>query len=139
MSRCIDLSSSRKKTAFFAKDCAKFQHATKLISRGSANSSSHSYAVAAGDLCNVGAYETADVVAVSAEGRRRDRVAPDREEIERAVAAGVAEFVTDDARVRATPYNVGEREVAQYLAAAGYADGGSGRWRRASWGRHPAD
>ena len=128
----IDLSTSTKKTGYFTKDCAKFSRATKLISRGSQNSSSHAYAVAVGvNQANTGKYTSDDIVAVSAEGRRANRIPPDVEELNCAIRAGVKMFLTDTLTVRNSTYNIGEREVADILMHGGYVDPkGSGEWQK---------
>lgn len=109
------------------KDVLKAKGATKFIGRGSAASSTNRYRLAAGDLANCGAYHASDVVFVSAEGARRNRIPVDLEELSKAVNAG-AVIVTDKPYDRNRPYNVGEREVSAFLEARGYADRGTGRW-----------
>lgn len=125
------LLASGKQSSFVVKDAVKFRVANKLISRGSSSSSSHAYAVAAADLANPHNYVPEDTVGISAEGNRRGRLDPDWNEIDLAVAAGVNTFITDTASVRASPYNVGERQVAEYLAHCGYSEvRGTGVWNR---------
>ena len=128
----IDLSACQKKTSYFEKDCLKFRMATKLISRGSPNSSSHAYAVAAGkSVCNTGQYVSKDIVAISAEGKRSGRVSPDFGEISKAMQANVQTFITDTSSVRKSSYNIGEQQVAVFLQQNGYEEiNGSGRWTR---------
>lgn len=82
-------------------------------------SSTERYRLAAGELANCGAYDPADVVFVSAEGNRTGRKDPPWDEIDKAIAVGVT-FITDDAPNRERPYNVGERQVADYLTERGY-------------------
>lgn len=110
------------------KDVLKARGATKFIGRGSAASSTHRYAQAAGDLANCGQYVASDIVFVSAEGARRGRIPIDRVELQKAVDAG-AVFVTDVPADRNRSYNVGEREVAEFLQERGYTDQGTGRWQ----------
>ena len=107
---------------YFEKDKKKFSKANKLISRGSKNSSSNSYAVAAENVTNLGEYTASDVVGISAEGSRINRVSPDLIEIQLAIDAGVT-FVTDIGPDRNRSFNVGEQEVANYLLANGYVEG----------------
>lgn len=109
------------------KDLQKAKGATKFIGRGSAASSTNRYRIAAGDLANCRQYTNADVVFVSAEGARRQRLPIDREELKLAALAGVV-FVTDELGDRNRPYNQGEREVAELLTSLGYTDGNTGRW-----------
>jgi hypothetical protein len=128
----IDLSSCTKKTSYFLKDCQKFKPATKMISRGSQQSSSQAYAVACGNLCNTHEYSPNDIVAISAEGRRTGRIAPDFDEILRAIESRVSMFITDSQNVRNTYYNLGEQEVARFLETHGYHDpNGAGHWHLA--------
>ena len=124
----LDLSASRRKTTWFAKDQAKARQASAFIGRGSAASSTEAYRIAVGARANVGAYTAADVVFISAEGARAARRRPDYAEIARAIAAGVT-FITDGPIDRARAYNQGEREVAAFLAAHGYREAAPGHWR----------
>ena len=124
----IDISSSNKKGPYFKKDRKKFSICTKLIARGSRNSSSRAYALAAGSLANVGVYDASDIVGISAEGNRAGRIEPDWKEIEKAIEARV-EFVTDTHEDRWRRYNLGEREVGKFLTLAGYKEYQPGRWR----------
>lgn len=125
----LDLSSSRKKTAWFAKDQAKARLATKFIGRGSLASSTNAYREAVAQYANTGNYGARDIVFISAEGERRDRIHPDFAEIRRAIAAH-ATFVTDTPEDRARSYNCGEREVADFLYANGYSETKPGWWER---------
>lgn len=112
---------------YFSKDLQKARNATKFIGRGSAASSTNKYMVAAGDLANCGVYTAEDVIFVSAEGMRKGRLAVDFSELEKAVVAG-ATFVTDDSYNRNRPYNIGEREVAEFLTKNGHSDN-KGVWK----------
>ena len=112
---------------YFSKDLQKARNATKFIGRGSAASSTNKYMVASGDLANCGVYTAEDVIFVSAEGMRRGRLGVDFSELEKAVLAG-ATFVTDDSYNRNRPYNLGEREVADFLTKNGYSDN-KGVWK----------
>ena len=113
------------------KDVQKARGATKFIGRGSPASSTNRYMLAAGDLANCGRYVSTDIVFVSAEGARRNRVPIDLAELGKAAAAG-ALFVTDKPFDRNRSYNVGEREVAEFLRSQGYADRDTGRWSKMS-------
>lgn len=112
---------------YAAKDQAKSDQANKFIGRGSAASSTAKYAKAWGARANTGQYTSSDVVFVSAEGNRGGRIAPDLDEIGRAVQAR-ATIITDDKANRDREYNVGEREVAKFLAESGYRESAPGRW-----------
>jgi hypothetical protein len=128
---CVDISSSLKTSRYFQKDLLKFSKATKLIARGSTQSSSEAYRVAAGKLANVGTYEEGDIVGISAEGRRAGRISPDWNEVLKACNAKVQMFITDPKFIRNTSYNIGEQEVAQFLEAQGYQETqGDGNWKR---------
>ncbi len=119
-----------KTSGYVAKDQAKSDKANKFIGQGSERSSTNGYAKAWGDRANSGKYVASDAVFVSAEGNRAGRVAPNLNELQRAMDAG-ATVITDDVANRQRPYNLGEREVASYLANNGYSeDAGSGIWTR---------
>ena len=115
------------KTPFTPKDQAKADRATKFIGRGSERSSTAQYAKDFGALANTGSYTSADVVFVSAEGARAGRIEPDFAEIGKAVQAG-ATIITDAKEHRQREYNVGERQVAQFLLRSGYVESAPGEW-----------
>lgn len=123
----IDISKSTKKSPYFGKDKVKFAKANKLISRGSNNSSSKAYAIAAGDKANVGNYKSTDVVGISVEGKRAGRLSPDFKEIKKAIDAK-ATFITDNKYNRNREYNIGEREVVEYLNKNNYHEVKDGVW-----------
>lgn len=112
---------------YTAKDQAKSDRANKFIGRGSSVSSTNAYAKAWGDRANTGEYSAGDKVFVSAEGSRNSRKAPDLAELGKATAAG-ATIITDNPSNRNRSFNVGEREVAKFLAAQGYVEDGNGTW-----------
>lgn len=114
---------------YTAKDQLKANHATKMIGRGSARSSTHRYALDFGPLANSATYDESDFVFVSAEGNRSGRRSPDYEEIEKAIQSNVT-FLTDKRADRMRPYNIGEREVCAYLASRGYVETNPGVWTR---------
>jgi len=116
-----------RKNPYFPKDLAKAARADKFIGRGSARSSTNAYRIAAGDLANPGAYCRTDRVFVSAEGYRTGRIGPDWTELTKAVAAG-ATMITDIAADRERPYNIGEREIAEWLSKIGYCETAPGTW-----------
>lgn len=111
------------------KDVLKAKTATKFIGRGSPESSTNKYRIAAGNLANCGVYVKTDVVFVSAEGARSNRIAIDTKELSLAAKAGVV-FITDTPADRHRPYNVGEREVEAFLTSNDYMDNGQGRWSK---------
>ncbi len=125
----IDISSSTKKSPYFEKDKKKFTNANKLIARGSKDSSSEAYRIAVGDKANTGNYTSSDIVAISVEGNRTGRIKPDYKELEKAVEANVT-FITDNTQDRNRSYNIGEREVGEYLESKGYSENGNGIWTK---------
>lgn len=114
---------------YLAKDQAKADRATKFIGRGSPRSSTNSYARCFGALANCGKYTADDVVFVSAEGMRNERVSPDPAELALAIIAGVT-FITDTPYHRSRPFNIGERQVASFLSDNGYHEIAPGTWRK---------
>lgn len=113
------------------KDVLKAVNATKFIGRGSVASSTNKYKLAAGSLANCGEYSKKDIVFVSAEGARKNRIVIDTQELTLATNAG-ASFITDNFSDRNRPYNVGEREVAVFLLSKGYRDDGTGFWTKSA-------
>lgn len=113
---------------YFEKDLKKAFKSNKFIGRGSALSSTNKYLVAASDLGNCGKYESTDVVFISTEGNRKNRIPFHKEEIDKAIEAKVM-FITDDMYNRNRSYNIGEREVANHLKNNGYVEkNGNGEW-----------
>lgn len=101
------------------KDQAKADICTKFIGRGSSRSSTAAYALAFGELANCGSYSEDDIIFVSVEGNRRNRVPLDASELQLAIDAR-ASFITDNSYHRERTYNIGERELADLLIQAGY-------------------
>lgn len=116
-----------EKNKYTIKDQVKSDKATKFIGRGSPTSSTRGYAEVWGGLANSGDYHSSDVVFISAEGARTGRQTLDFLEIDTAIEAG-AKFVTDTPEHRNRGYNVGEREVAEYLTKNGYTENHPGEW-----------
>lgn len=107
---------------FWSKDQDKASFANKFIGRGAAGSSTAVYAAGLPkEVVNCGTYSPTDVVFVSVNGARRNRVLFDRDEVMRAIVAG-AKIVTDSARDRCREYNVGERELAEFLRENDYEE-----------------
>lgn len=103
------------------KDRSKAEVANKFIGRGSARSSTQLYALQlkqAGYPVNCGIYSKEDVVFVSAEGDRLRRLSFDELEVGQAALSG-ATLVTDNLANRRRLWNVGEREVAEFLMNLG--------------------
>ena len=114
---------------YTAKDQRKANAANKFIGRGSTRSSTSQYAKAYGPMANCGEYSNTDVVFISAEGNRSGRLDPDFEEIGKACRAN-ARFITDDETNRSRAYNVGERQVAEFLRTQGYRETRPCIWRK---------
>lgn len=115
------------KNQFTIKDQMKSDKANKFIGRGSPNSSTNSYREVWGALANTGQYNEQDVVFISAEGLRTGRLSPDFEEIQRALQAK-ATILTDPPYHRCRSYNIGERQVAEFLLSHDYDELTPGRW-----------
>lgn len=129
----LDVSSSTCKSPYFSKDQAKARNSNKFIGRGSAASSTNAYRTACGALANCGRYTPDDVVFISVEEARWERIDPDFAELRRAVAAGAA-FITDVPADRERPYNAGERIIAAFLRVNRYRETSPGYWQPASQG-----
>lgn len=114
---------------YTAKDQRKADVANKFIGRGSLFSSTRVYAAAYGSNANCGVYTSTDIVFISAEGGRRGRLDPDFDEIKLACDAN-AKFITDDPANRARPYNIGERQVSEFLTSQSYRESRPGIWSR---------
>lgn len=115
---------------YLPKDQAKAAKANKFIGQGAEGSSTAKYAEAltAQGVANTGNYTTDDVVFISANGNRSNRMPFDQAEVQLAVEAG-ATLITDTAADRARGFNTGEREVAAFLTDKGYVDqAGNGIW-----------
>jgi hypothetical protein len=81
-----------------------------------------------GNLANCMQYFETDVVFISAEGNRLERVSPSFTFIQVAMMAG-ATLITDIPADRNRPYNIGEREVAEFLKKGGYDEVSPGTWK----------
>ena len=112
---------------YTTKDQLKADRATKFIGRGSVRSSTASYTRDFGVLANSGSYTKDDVVFISAEGNRGDRLSPDYAEIALAVKAR-ATIITDVPSHRNRPYNIGERQVTNFLTQESYYETHGGTW-----------
>ena len=117
---------------FLSKDKAKWAKANKFIGRGSPGSSTQAYADGLGPKwANTGSYTSTDVVFISAEGNRYNRLDFDKAELDKALNAG-ATIITDSVDTgRRRSHNVGEREVADYLQTKGYVESAPGTWTKA--------
>ena len=106
------------------KDKVKFAKCNKLISRGTVGSSSHKYQL--GQILgipinniNVDSYESTDMVGISVNGARRGRLRFDKNLVDLAIEAKVT-FITDNLYNRNRSFNIGEKEIADYLSSKGY-------------------
>ena len=106
------------------KDKVKFAKCNKLISRGAVGSSSHKYML--GQILdiekssiNCGEYNEEDIVGVSVNGNRKGRITFDSDEVYKAIDAG-STIITDNEYDRNRPFNIGERELARFLASWKY-------------------
>lgn len=112
-----------------AKDQMKSNMATKFIGVGATGSSTESYRHSWGSLANCGKYTKEDVVFVSINGARFGRLSFPQEELLLAIRAG-ATILTDSPYDRERSYNIGEREVANFLAKQGYEEKKPGVWTK---------
>ena len=122
------LEHSLHKSKWFIKDYNKAAKATKFIGRGSERSSTESYRKAAKELANSSNYSSEDTVFISAEGNRLDRVSVDWVELDLALNSK-ATIITDTVEHRSREYNIGEREVAEYLLKNNYHEITPGIWK----------
>lgn len=115
------------KALYIQKDSNKFSICNKLISRGAVGSSSSNYAKAHGilagcnfDSINASLYLKSDVVGVSVNGKRRARISFDTVLLDLAIEAGCL-IIKDNVQNTNRAFNLGERELTQYLLKGGYA------------------
>ena len=106
-------------TFYGRKDLRKFLACNKIISRGVKGSSSDRYSKMS--IANIGNYDDLDVVGISVNGKRKNRISLNYKEVEKALKVGCT-IITDNKKDRLRDYNVGEREIAQYLCDNGYKE-----------------
>lgn len=125
----IDLSCIPQPSSWQLKDIQKFKVCNKLIAWGSINSSSRKYAeLLPADQVNCEQYDRFDVVGISIEGKRHNRVNPPLHLIQKAALAPVI-FISDCWYDRSRAYNVGERALAKLLQTMDYIEQPpGGRW-----------
>lgn len=112
---------------YWAKDQNKASQANKFIGVGAPGSSTAVYAAGLPrEVVNCGEYVPTDVVFVSVNGARRNRVLFDQLEVMLAIEAGAA-IITDSAWDRYRDFNIGERELVEFLEANDYEELG-GFW-----------
>lgn len=112
---------------YWTKDQNKASQANKFIGVGAPGSSPAVYAAGLPkEVVNCGAYVATDVVFVSVNGARKNRRLFDQLEVMLAIEAGAA-IITDSAWDRYRDFNIGERELAEFLEANDYEELG-GFW-----------
>lgn len=113
------------------KDQRKSTMANLFIGRGSNNSSTHKYFNVWHKYgkANVGIYTSTDIVYISAEGSRKNRISLDNKEVNIAIE-GRSIIIADGVKDRENPYNVGERELHKLLQTSNYIEypAESGHW-----------
>ncbi|TFH51505.1 MAG: hypothetical protein E4H01_00415, partial [Lysobacterales bacterium] len=122
---------------YFVKDVAKAAQANKFIGAGSAGSSTADYARVLGSDTR---FVAGDTVFISANGARKGRVpvtkdgvlTPGYRAIDDAIAA--RSTIITDIPANRNAYNIGEREVADYLTKRGYIEVSPGKWQSAAAG-----
>ena len=112
---------------FWFKDQAKASRANKFIGVGAPGSSTAVYAAGLpSEVVNCGQYVPTDIVFISVNGARKNRRLLDQAEVLLAIEAGAA-IITDSAWDRYRDFNIGERELAEFLEANEYEELG-GFW-----------
>lgn len=108
--------------SYLTKDINKFAICNKLITRGAPNSSSARYTnpkVLGLTLdINPTEFEPSDIVGVSVNGNRPNRVSFDHDLVELAVLSG-AKIVKDNRANTSRSFNIGERELSSFLITLG--------------------
>jgi len=111
------------------KDIIKFSNCTQLIAVGVVGSSTYKYEKEGigsipSSRVNTGIYSPFSIVGISVNGAVKDRVAiVDSERLRdliRKACYANAVIVTDNSYHRNRPYNIGERELYDYLESRGY-------------------
>ena len=117
----INISSSKKKSPYFAKDQEKFKNCNRLIARGSLGSSSNAYAQTQEEKGSPKFFCQSDIVGVSVEGARRGRICFDIYRVNNACLVN-ATIICDKPQDRERQYNVGERRLVHFLHKKGYEE-----------------
>lgn len=107
---------------YASKDQAKANEANKFIGVGAYGSSTYAYARSIDPaVVNCGAYVETDRVFVSVNGARRVRIGINAILLElRLATEAKAVILADGPQDRNRPYNIGERELAEFLLSRGY-------------------
>lgn len=107
---------------YWTKDQDKASFANKFIGVGAPGSSTAIYAAGLPkEVVNCGKYVATDVVFVSVNGARKNRRLFDQAEVLLAIEAG-AKIITDVPMDRYRGFNIGERELAEFLKADEYRE-----------------
>lgn len=103
------------------KDKLKSEIANKFIGYGAKGSSTDRYRKYFNNMANTGKYNSTDIIFVSINGKRPNRIGIEayKNELTTAIKAGVT-FVTDNPENRNRNYNIGEREIANFLRKNNY-------------------
>ena len=109
-------------TYYQEKDARKFRVCTHLITRGAKGSSSDKYMREwhnPNTIINAATYLSTDVVGISVNGRRRNRVSFDKELVLAAMSAG-CRIIKDNPTHANRSFNIGEQELSIFLTTNGY-------------------
>lgn len=127
----VEAQTGRTAEKHLPKELFKVERATQFIGEGVQGSSTQIYddIYTSENLSNTGNYTENDVIYVSSNGKRKGRVNPVHNErlqgqfqnIDIAIAAG-SKFIMDTAShlQKTAAYNIGEIQLAKYLASKGY-------------------
>ncbi len=103
---------------YYEKDKEKFKYCDMLITNGVIGSSSYKYIkdtnIAPKAKRNLKIYNKNNIVGVSVNGKRANRMSFNKVLVKAAVTAG-AKIVTDNEKNRNRFFNIGERELATFL------------------------
>ena len=115
------------------KDKKKFAVCDKLISRGAVGSSSWRYSQEGighikPEMVYCGHYTRNDVVGISVNGARKDRVSFDPSEVKKALEADSIVVIDNDYHAN-RHFNIGERELRQFLLDNDYVKVVNDQWR----------
>jgi hypothetical protein len=116
----------RNPTRYQLKDIEKAKIANKFIGYGVVGSSTDLYSIILPqEVVNCGTYTANDIVFVSINGRRGNRVSLEHPALRGQLVAAVtaaACIVCDNKRHRNRSFNIGERELATTLVCADYME-----------------
>ena len=115
---------------YLNKDMNKWNKCNSFIGYGAVGSSTEHYRTKVWPSMGRvnGGFREGDVVGISVNGNRPNRVSAPWHLIDEAIAAGDVGFITDIKSDRDRSYNIGEREVAAYLQCRGFDEIEEGYW-----------